>query len=150
MHCSRWLFAICLLSPPHPHSLWTATLLFLSSSPLLSPLMCLISRPSCSHDWVAWYNTSSLCSEWEILTGILQQERYVTPLSVACSGSSGWEVKGGRCPVSTLWASQVVGGCVPVGYTFSRPINIYNFEQCHQTPIQVSEVLPKNAWLWNT
>lgn len=50
------------------------------------PPMFLISRPSCTHDWVAWPNSSSLCAEWEILTGILHQERYAIPVSPARSG----------------------------------------------------------------
>lgn len=65
----------------------------LSSCHPRPPAMCLISRPSRSHDWVAWPNSSSLCSEREILTGILHQERYAIPVSTARSGQG---VGGGR------------------------------------------------------
>lgn len=63
------------------------------------PPTCLISRPSRSHDWVAWPNSSSLCSEWEILTGILHQERYAIPVSTARSGKGD---RGGKVHVSTF------------------------------------------------
>ncbi len=56
IHCSTWLFPSlsCPLShlpSPHLSELSPSLLTFSPPSP---PLMCLISRPSCSHDWVAW------------------------------------------------------------------------------------------------
>lgn len=91
--------------------------------------MCLISRPSRSHDWVAWPNSSSLCSEREILTGILHQERYAIPVSTARSGKG---VGGGRFLSAQITPSDINLGhfCISLA-VFTR-----------------MEALCWNVWCW--
>ena len=100
--CFFFCFPLPLIPPTPPPSL----------SYILGalPLTPLISRPPCTRNRVAGSNPTPPCPEWEILTGILHQERYANLCMQAQPWGGRW-AKGGEAEWPMAHGSMALMTC---------------------------------------